>query len=162
MARCASATIPLLSYLSDKLMVGAIIGLDDTWQAEWLFPHSSGHYGQVMAINEMLETGDFETLMVPNRSFFPWALGSLARLRAPHSFQLPPPAYFERLSHGPPHNPFEDNYKTSIIRKVRSLHQPQPAAGEDGHAPPADLALRVSLLRGREEAVRWARLETGT
>ena len=36
---------PLMSYLSDKIMLGAVVALDDPYQEEAL-PHAIQHYGQ--------------------------------------------------------------------------------------------------------------------
>ena len=55
---------PLQTYLEDRMMVGSLIGLDDTWQAGGM-PHSVGHLGQIMHVREMVETQDWEPIILP-------------------------------------------------------------------------------------------------
>jgi hypothetical protein len=44
---------PLMAYLSDKLMKGAVVALDDPWQEEGFPFGTRGHYGQApMMIEE--------------------------------------------------------------------------------------------------------------
>ena len=47
MTRCNN---PLTSYLEDKAMTGALIGMDDVWQTSSL-PYSVQHYGQVIMMH---------------------------------------------------------------------------------------------------------------
>lgn len=55
---------PLLSYLQPHIMRGAIVALDDAWQAEHL-PHATGHYGQYATAHELLEGAGYRALVVP-------------------------------------------------------------------------------------------------
>ena len=58
---------PLLSYVQPQMMRGAIVAMDDAWQAEHL-PHAIGHYGQYATAHELLQGGGgvrFRALVVP-------------------------------------------------------------------------------------------------
>lgn len=55
---------PVMAYLSDKLMDGAVVAMDDPWQAEPLWK-AKGHYGQMVFATELVEHGGFSPFFVP-------------------------------------------------------------------------------------------------
>lgn len=59
---CAAAA--LMAYLGEKLMLGAIIALDDPYQEE-KFPHAKHHYGQILFAHELVSAGDYAPVHVP-------------------------------------------------------------------------------------------------
>jgi hypothetical protein len=127
------------------MLVGSLIGLDDTWQASSL-PFSVEHYGQIMNVHELVGSGDWEPLIVPPmprvgpkaREVGNEMLATIFNNRSGGKFQL---------------NVFPENVKQSLVRKVRSrFDQPGEREGAD--------ALRVALVErgGRELESLWLRL----
>ena len=129
---------PLQTYLEDRMMVGSLIGLDDTWQAGGM-PHSVGHLGQIMHVREMVETQDWEPIILPPAGAM--GAGHKAILRQLH-LQAPQAEAATAV--------FPENQKQSCLRKRRSRF------AQPGEAEQAD-ALRVTLVErgGREESVLW-------
>mmetsp|Transcript_17674 Transcript_17674/g.39586 ORF Transcript_17674/g.39586 Transcript_17674/m.39586 type:complete len:213 (+) Transcript_17674:456-1094(+) len=56
---------PLMAYLSDKLMKGAVVALDDPWQEEGFPFGTRGHYGQAVFAHELVSTGAFSPIFTP-------------------------------------------------------------------------------------------------
>jgi hypothetical protein len=136
---------PLHATLEERMLVGSLIGLDDTWQASSL-PFSVEHYGQIMNVHELVGSGDWEPLIVPPmprvgpkaREVGNEMLATIFNNRSGGKFQL---------------NVFPENVKQSLVRKVRSrFDQPGEREGAD--------ALRVALVErgGRELESLWLRL----
>ena len=119
-------------------MVGALVGLDDVWQAGGM-PHSHGHLGQIMHVNELVATGDWEPLVVPHghvRGAAAAAIVDELNRRAPQ---------LEAANRA-----FPENSKQALLRKKRSRFE-QPGEREGGDA------LRISLIErgGSEVAARF-------
>jgi len=135
---------PLQSYLEDKYMVGALIGLDDVWQAGTL-PHAHGHHGQIMFVHEMVQSGDWLPVVVPPIRTTPGSVrATLVEevQRTASGSELADSAALLR-----------ENTKQALLVKVRSrFGQPGEMDGRD--------AVRVSLVeRGvGEVATRWVEL----
>ncbi len=73
---------PVLAYVRDKLMDGAVVGMDDPWQEEahW---HAKGHFGQMVLATEMARHGGFAPFFVPAYPPFATAFSPLLDPRAP-------------------------------------------------------------------------------
>ena len=165
---------PLQSYLEDRTMVGSLIGLDDVWQP-WAMHLAKGHAGQIMMVDELVQTGDWEPLMVPKLATpnvatadrRPHAHAHRAGDGAPRRADLNSEIANDLFSHAPAaaselrktRGAFPENIKQAVLRKVRSrFMQPREAEGHDADA------IRVALLErgGREVASRWIRLPPPT
>ena len=146
---------PLLAYLGERMMRGAVVAMDDAWQAEPL-PLSQGHFGQVMLVHELVQGGEFEPLAVPPVDHGRYGLGFAphnARRRPSWAAHAPPRAtleLLEQLAAGAP-SPFASR-KIAVVRRSRARMRPPDAPGTD--------AVRVSLVDGSgdEAAVLWAPL----
>ena len=136
---------PLLSYLRDKLMVGAIVAMDDPWQEEAFSVPARGHYGQAVLAHELASSGDFRTFFCPPKPV--GALGApLGRAHGP-----PPAAFLEsmrELARGAELAGVLEPGNTIAVRHTRSRFNRSAAE---------DLALRVSLTdaSGAELASAW-------
>lgn len=53
-----------MAYLSERIMHGAYIALDDPYQEERL-PLSTSHYGQILFAHELVVSGDYAPVHVP-------------------------------------------------------------------------------------------------
>ena len=56
---------PFWTNVEDRLMLGAIVALDDAWMQEPL-PHSTDHIGQITFAHELITSGEFTPLAVPS------------------------------------------------------------------------------------------------
>lgn len=137
---------PLMAYLRDKLMVGAIVAMDDPWQEEGFHVPSSHHYGQAMLGHELSSGGDFRFLFstpMPPRN----ALGSpLGRSHGK------PPARFlrsmEKFSNEAELKGLFEPTNTIALRRTRSrLGRAAATTGEmSSHEQRLGLQVRVSLV----------------
>lgn len=58
---------PFISRFETEMMVGAVLSLDDPYQ-DWETLHAKHHAGQIMLSHEMVLTGDFKPLLIPQVS----------------------------------------------------------------------------------------------
>ena len=92
------ANDPTLTALADRMMIGAVLALDDAWQAEVNSPAAQNHYGQTMFALELID-GDFEPLIIP-----PMDTKRKHAIKPPMSGQIP----------------------AALVEKVRAAHQRTP------------------------------------
>lgn len=143
-ARYANA--PLMSSLDEKMMAGAVVALDDSWQAE-PYPHSNGHWGQIVFAQELLLGGAYKGLALPQPELGRWGLG-YAKFKG-YKQPLKPPGYdaMSKLHlEAPLPAAFGDNKKITVLQRAAAASDPA-ASGR---------AVRISLTRDadrREVAV---------
>jgi hypothetical protein len=147
---------PLQAYLEDKSMVGALIGLDDVWQAGAM-PHAVGqHHGQIMFVHEMVQSGDWTPLLLPAASKSGGVRAALYEdvVREMQRYGAAPDTLSSTAAL------FPENSKQALLVKRRSRF----GAGAAGAAEDVLDGLRIALVQrgGPELAVHWIPLPSAT
>ena len=138
---------PLHTYLDEKMMVGGLIGFDDTWVGWPGAPFAKEHIGQVGLVHELVQTGDWRALLLPpnpHRKKDPSTHGYQISTKVIAGFNG------EATASGINGDLFPENVKQSLVVKSKSrFEQPGEREGED--------AIRVALIErgGREVGSAW-------
>ncbi len=141
---------PLMAYLNDKVMRGAVIALDDPWQEEGFSVPSRFHYGQMVFAHELVTMGDYSPFFVPPmppRDAIARPVGTVLK-------EGPPPADFllevGRIAAAATLHGHLEPFNTAAVVRTRP-HMKHPNASSTG------LSVRVSLVddSGQEHATYW-------